>query len=448
MSGENDILYAKSTSFAYLLDTARGYSFPDEWYAEWERRLEAAVIKFNAESKGLNIAIFTLSGVTRSFEQDLNSDLILIQSSVNLVAGYTILFLGSCSPLHFRSCVAFFGLITILVSFICGNALAGLSGYETAGVHNLLSFLLIGIGADDMFVICNALDQTDFTQTIETRFKKAYSVAGPSITITSFTNAISFFVGSTTSLIALGSFCMYAAFSICMLFSTCLTLFSCILVWDTKRVHRRHGDCCRLCCCKENSFICCRGKFLNTKQQKFSQIAPEEVFDDIATPVKKDGLDTGIEMSSTKKEGSNSPASSGSAGSNGSLNSGAKKPRLPVVVYSSGTERFLAERVAPEILSNEGRISIIGVYLVMGVISLFGCMGLYVDFKVEFFIGPTSYVYNWFSLNNEYFRTGDQITHFVDAAETDYASKEIQLQISEFNTGLAKCDNCQESWIE
>lgn len=143
------------------------------------------------------------------------------------------------------------------------------------------------------------------------------------------------------------------------------------------------------------------------------------MFDDINTPNKKDVLDTGVEMSSTKKEGSNS------AGSAGSLNSGAKKPKAPVVVYSSGTERFLAERVAPEVLSNEGRISIIGVYLVMCVISLIGCMGLYVDFKVEFFIGPTSYVYNWFSLNNEYFRTGDQITHFVDAADTDYASKEI-----------------------
>jgi hypothetical protein len=33
-------------------------------------------------------------------------------------------------------------------------------GYKTSGVHNLLPFLLLGIGVDDMFVIASAADQS------------------------------------------------------------------------------------------------------------------------------------------------------------------------------------------------------------------------------------------------------------------------------------------------
>lgn len=66
--------------------------------------------------------------------------------------------LGGSSPEHSRVLIAFCGLVTIGTSYIAGNGIAGTLGYEVAGVHNLLSFLLIGIGADDFFVVCNALD--------------------------------------------------------------------------------------------------------------------------------------------------------------------------------------------------------------------------------------------------------------------------------------------------
>ena len=281
--------------------------------------------------------------------------------SVLLVSTYCILFLGSCSPIHSRAVVAIGGLITIGVSFTCGNGISGTIGYQTAGVHNLLAFLMIGIGADDMFVLCNAIDQTDFDQTVEERFKKAFASAGPSITITSFTNVISFFVGSLTPIIALGSFCIYAAFSVMVLYTTCLSIFGCFMVWDTKRVHNRKGDCCRLCCCAENTVICCRGTFLNDKQKKYSGIVKDEVIIPMS-PVKgsekKDNdIETAIDFSAKKE-----------------------KPEAKVVTdpfedqkFSSNTERFLATKIAPELLSKEGRTSLLAVYSILIVCALYGC---------------------------------------------------------------------------
>ena len=100
--------------------------------------------------------------------------------------------------------------------------------------------------------------------------------AGPSITITSFTNVLAFYFGSTASIIALSSFCIFAAVSVCMLYCTVLTLFLCALVWDTQRVGNKKTECCRLFCCKEDSIIFCKGKFLSKTQRDFSGIGDKE----------------------------------------------------------------------------------------------------------------------------------------------------------------------------
>jgi Niemann-Pick C1 protein len=75
-----------------------------------------------------------------------------------MVMFYTIIFLGSCSPVHMRSCVALFGLMCTGLAYILGYSICGTFGEQTAGIHGLMPFLLLGIGVDDMFVICNALD--------------------------------------------------------------------------------------------------------------------------------------------------------------------------------------------------------------------------------------------------------------------------------------------------
>lgn len=76
-----------------------------------------------------------------------------------LVSFYTIFVLGTCSGMHCRLVVALMGLLSVGLAYASGFGLAFLLGGEEAGVHSLMPFLLIGIGVDDMFVICNAIDQ-------------------------------------------------------------------------------------------------------------------------------------------------------------------------------------------------------------------------------------------------------------------------------------------------
>ena len=94
--------------------------------------------------------------------------------------------------------------------------------------------------------------------------------AGPSITITSFTNALAFYFGSTTKLPALSDFCIFACLCVICLYLSVLTIFVSIMAFDTKRINNRKSECCGLCCCSEDSRICCKGYFLSDKQKEHS----------------------------------------------------------------------------------------------------------------------------------------------------------------------------------
>ena len=82
----------------------------------------------------------------------------LIQIAILMVGGYTILNLGSCSPIHSRIGVSLWGLVCVGICYVAGFSIAFNVGLKQSGVHNLMTFLLIGIGVDDMFVVANAID--------------------------------------------------------------------------------------------------------------------------------------------------------------------------------------------------------------------------------------------------------------------------------------------------
>ena len=153
----------------------------------------------------------------------------------------------------------------VTFSITAGAGVCFAIGQEMTTVHNILPFMLLGIGVDDMFVIVNTIDQVPDHLKPEKRFILGMTHAGPSITITSFTNALAFFFGGFTSLEALNSFCFFACVQVLCLYISVLTIFSAAMVWDIKRMHARRGDCCGCCACPEDSWCCCGGKLLSGK---------------------------------------------------------------------------------------------------------------------------------------------------------------------------------------
>jgi len=174
-----------------------------------------------------------MTAVKDAFVVDVYADLKLVFMAVGIILIYTIVILSSCSPIHLRVWVAIVGLLTIGISYAASYSICGIAGWQTASIHSLLSFILLCIGVDDMYVISNALDQTDFNLSIEERFKITFYNAGTNVSVTTATNIVSFAISTIANTIALQSFCIYATVAVLYAWLTVMTTYSCVLVWDT-----------------------------------------------------------------------------------------------------------------------------------------------------------------------------------------------------------------------
>ena len=276
--GSNNLKSALASQNSWTIKQARGdaLGIDEKAYFSWENNLLKAFSekwdKTGDKDDQIILHLYTIQGLFEAFVEDITYDFNLVGAAIFLVVVYTFFFLGAFSPIHCRTGVACVGIFSILLAYGAGFGFMYLVGGMSTGVHQLMPFLLVGIGVDDMFVLCNAVDQTDIKAKTEERLYHALGHAGPAITITSLTNALAFAFGATGSLPALRSFCLFASCCIVMLYLLVMTLFLSVVVWDTRRVENKRRECCQACFCSEQSIICCRGKFLSKKQSDFSGI--------------------------------------------------------------------------------------------------------------------------------------------------------------------------------
>lgn len=147
-TGENNIESARAAKFDLYI-----YAVGDEKYS-----ITDTVKKFNSQSEHIKVGLKT----PKSFHHDLHSQAKetgpLIGLAVCLVVAYLLIFLGSCSPIHCRIVLCSVTAITILLSTVAGYSISYQLGYGTGDVHSCIPFLMLGIGIDDVFVVCNAFD--------------------------------------------------------------------------------------------------------------------------------------------------------------------------------------------------------------------------------------------------------------------------------------------------
>ena len=96
-------------------------------------------------------------------------------------------------------------------------------GFKFIALYSVVPFLVLAIGVDDSFIILHAWHKTDPKAPVRERMAEALSDAGPSITMTSLTNATSFLIGAISLTPGIHGFCVFAAtgISIVFLFQVC-----------------------------------------------------------------------------------------------------------------------------------------------------------------------------------------------------------------------------------
>uniref|UniRef100_A0A8C9FXX0 Patched domain-containing protein 3 n=1 Tax=Pavo cristatus TaxID=9049 RepID=A0A8C9FXX0_PAVCR len=109
-------------------------------------------------------------------------------------------------------------------------------------------FLILGVGVDDMFIMISSWEQSSSQadkSDAKSRLAETYREAALSVTITTLTDVLAFFIGTWTAFPSVRSFCLYTGTAFVFCYVYVITFFGAIIVLNHKRVkENRHWLTC------------------------------------------------------------------------------------------------------------------------------------------------------------------------------------------------------------
>eukprot|EP00439_Symbiodinium_sp_Y106_P036691 s1266_g4.t1 len=211
----------------------------------WYSKAAAIEAKYEREhGSKLRIMLFSGATLVAQYLGILLVDGFLSLGSLVSVWAYMWLMLES---VFLASC----GMFEIIFSLPVGMCLWVLIlGQKIFWYQMLVIYMILGIGADDVFILYDAWLQSAHTEGVShsrtTRFCWAYRRSVGAMLVTTLTTCGSFFIGATSPLPLVQSFCIFAAVVVLVDYLFCISFFaSAVLVYEEWM--KGVGYCCRCC---------------------------------------------------------------------------------------------------------------------------------------------------------------------------------------------------------
>ena len=178
------------------------------------------------------------------------SDVILVVGSFALLITLCHVVLFSMDPVHSKTVLGLGGTIVVAISVLAAYGLCIYAGIMFSTLTQILPFILLGVGLDDIFVLVLGLEEVTkkHPEVDDPREKVRMTLEtfGMSITTTSVTNLMAFGLGSITGIPSVRAFCIYAAVAIVMDYLLQISLFVALISWNIRRERAQRYDV--LCC--------------------------------------------------------------------------------------------------------------------------------------------------------------------------------------------------------
>ncbi|XP_072710617.1 patched domain-containing protein 3 [Ciconia boyciana] len=230
----------------YLQEHGPAAAESQRWLESFLQEIPAELVKLNFTS--IQVTYFTSLSRQQEFEGNTKTVIPLFSITYFLTITFSIV---SCLRL---SCVR-----NNVWLACCGVASAGLAVLSSFGLMLFCGvpfvvtvanapFLILGVGVDDMFIMIASWEQSSRKKgnsDIKSRLAETYSEAALSVTITTLTDVLAFFIGTWTAFPSVRSFCLYTgtAFVFCYIYT--MTFFGAIIVLNHKREQgNRHWLTC------------------------------------------------------------------------------------------------------------------------------------------------------------------------------------------------------------
>lgn len=213
----------------------------------WQRKFVEVAHESIPSNSSQSIHAFsttTLNDIMKSF-----SDV----SVIRVAGGYLLMLAYACVTMLRWDCaksqgaVGLAGVLLVALSVAAGLGLCSLLGLSfNAATTQVLPFLALGIGVDDMFLLAHSFTETGSNIPFKERTGDCLRRTGTSVALTSINNMIAFFMAALVPIPALRAFSLQAAVVVVFNFAMVLLIFPAILSLD---LHRREDKRLDVLCC-------------------------------------------------------------------------------------------------------------------------------------------------------------------------------------------------------
>ncbi|XP_060099886.1 NPC intracellular cholesterol transporter 1 [Heteronotia binoei] len=196
----------------------------------------------------------------RSIEDEINRE---SNGDVNtVVISYVVMFMYVSIALgHIKSARRFLvdskislgiaGVIIVLSSVACSLGIFSYFGVPlTLIVIEVIPFLVLAVGVDNIFIIVQTFQRDDRLQgeTLDKQIGRILGDVAPSMFLSSFSEAVAFFLGTLSTMPAVRTFSLFAAMAVFIDFLLQVTCFVSLFGLDVKRQEKNQLDI--FCCIK------------------------------------------------------------------------------------------------------------------------------------------------------------------------------------------------------
>ncbi|XP_037031767.1 patched domain-containing protein 3 isoform X2 [Bradysia coprophila] len=226
VSADNTIISVPSLQLIYFVtaDTPR----QDARGSAWEEAFLATMAKAvdNGYFKHIFVARFASRTLDHELERNTRSVIPYFTSTFVLMAVFSVITCMMGDQVRSKPWLGLLGNLSAIMATCAAFGLAMYLGIEFIGINLAAPFLMISIGIDDTFVMLAAWRRTSMKLSVPERMGLMLSDAAVSITITSVTDMVSFWIGIFSPFQSVRIFCTYSGFAVCFIFVWHITFFA------------------------------------------------------------------------------------------------------------------------------------------------------------------------------------------------------------------------------
>ncbi|XP_059828012.1 patched domain-containing protein 3-like isoform X1 [Hypanus sabinus] len=183
----------------------------------------------------IEVSYFTSISRQEEFEENAEKIVPLFSVTYFLSIFFSITSCMRFDCVRTKIWVAALGVVSAGFAVLSGFGLLLFCGMKFAINTANAPFLILGIGVDDMFVMLSSWQKTKVKDKVEKRLADTYADAAVSITITTLTDVLAFYIGIMTPFRSVQSFCVYTGTTVLFCFIYNITFFGAVLALNGRR---------------------------------------------------------------------------------------------------------------------------------------------------------------------------------------------------------------------